>query len=588
VLPTIAISSDKATLKAGETATITFTLSEVSADFTKADVTLVGGSLGPMVQSSTDPKVYTATFTPTAGSTAAQISVASAMFTDASGNQNADGAEANNILEIVTDTELPTIVVSSDKTALKGGETATITFTLSEISTNFALGDVVYSGGTLSNFSGSGKVYTATFTPTSGSTAAQISVASAMFTDASGNQNADGAEANNKVSMTVDTSLPTIAVSSNKTALKAGDTATITFTLSEPSTDFGVDDITYSGGTLSNFTGSGTSYTVTFSPTPGSTVPGVVSVASGRFADGVGNLNADGSETNNTVSMTTDTVPPSIAISSNKTALKAGETATISFTLSEPSTDFSDVDLTLTGGTISNFSGSGTTYTATFTPTPGYTGISEVSVLNNKFSDPNGNFNQDETDTNNKVSMSTDAKLPAIAITSDKATLKAGETATVTFTLSEASADFVNADIATTGGSLSPLVQSSTDPKVYTATFTPTSGSTGTGKISVDSGKFSDAAGNFNADGLEANNNLEIASDTALPSIAITSDKALLGANGTALITFTLTKPSTDFSLADISYTGGTISGFTGSGTSYTAVFTPATGATQGTVIKRE
>ena len=38
--------------------------------------------------------------------------------------------------------------------------------------------------------------------------------------------------------------------------------------------------------------------------------------------------------------MTTDTTPPTIAISSNKTALKAGESELMTFTLSEPATDF--------------------------------------------------------------------------------------------------------------------------------------------------------------------------------------------------------------------------------------------------------
>jgi hypothetical protein len=49
------------------------------------------------------------------------------------------------------------------------------------------------------------------------------------------------------------------------------------------------------------------------------------------------------------------------------------------------------------------------------------------------------------------------------------------------------------------------LVQSSTNPLVYTATFTP-DGSAANGTVRVDSNKFSDAAGNFNQDGLEANN----------------------------------------------------------------------------------
>ncbi|MFM7610248.1 MAG: Ig-like domain-containing protein, partial [Alphaproteobacteria bacterium] len=47
----------------------------------------------------------------------------------------------------------------------------------------------------------------------------------------------------------------------------AGETATITFALSEASTDFAIGDLAVSGGTLSAFTGTGTSYSVLFTPT---------------------------------------------------------------------------------------------------------------------------------------------------------------------------------------------------------------------------------------------------------------------------------------------------------------------------------
>ena len=67
--------------------------------------------------------------------------------------------------------------------------------------------------------------------------------------------------------------------------------------------------------------------------------------------------------------LTQTAVPPTIAIYSNFSTLKAAETATLSFTLSVASTDFSSTDVSATGGTISNFTGSGTAYTATFTPT---------------------------------------------------------------------------------------------------------------------------------------------------------------------------------------------------------------------------
>ena len=107
----------------------------------------------------------------------------------------------------------------------------------------------------------------------------------------------------------VDTSPPTIAISSSATAISRSETATITFTLSESSTNFTASDVTVTGGTLSNFSGSGTAYTALFTPTANSVTNGVINVASGVFTDAAGNANADGTETNNTLAMTVNTVP---------------------------------------------------------------------------------------------------------------------------------------------------------------------------------------------------------------------------------------------------------------------------------------
>jgi len=136
-----------------------------------------------------------------------------------------------------------------------------------------------------------------------------ISVASGTFTDAAGNANADGSDANNRVTLTVDTLPPTIAITSSSTSLTAGQTATISFTLSESSTTFTSSDVTVSGGTLSNFSGSGTSYTATFTPTANSTTNGVITVNTGTFSDAAGNANADGSDADNSVTLTVNTFP---------------------------------------------------------------------------------------------------------------------------------------------------------------------------------------------------------------------------------------------------------------------------------------
>ncbi len=61
-------------------------------------------------------------------------------------------------------------------------------------------------GGILSNIQGSGKNYTATFTPKPNTTTASIiSIGNNAFSDSAGNFNADGIEPNNKVTLLIDT-----------------------------------------------------------------------------------------------------------------------------------------------------------------------------------------------------------------------------------------------------------------------------------------------------------------------------------------------------------------------------------------------
>ena len=118
--------------------------------------------------------------------------------------------------------------------------------------------------GTLSNFSGSGAAYTATFTPTADGSAS-IDVAANAFTDAVGNGNI----AATQFTWTYDGTAPVMTITAN--SVSSGDTTndatlSLTFTSSESTTDFVVEDVTVTNGTLSNFTGSGAAYTATFTP----------------------------------------------------------------------------------------------------------------------------------------------------------------------------------------------------------------------------------------------------------------------------------------------------------------------------------
>jgi large repetitive protein len=112
----------------------------------------------------------------------------------------------------------------------------------------------------------------------------------------------------------VDTSLPTVAISSSKpfVGLVNGspDTALITFAFSEdPSTSFTKDDINITGGTISEVSGSGFIRTAVFTPTTASSTAAVISVASGKYTDLAGNGNVDGADANNTVTINVNTQP---------------------------------------------------------------------------------------------------------------------------------------------------------------------------------------------------------------------------------------------------------------------------------------
>ncbi|MDP4732894.1 MAG: Ig-like domain-containing protein, partial [Limnohabitans sp.] len=128
---------------------------------------------------------------------------------------------------------------------------------------------------------------------------------------------------------TRDTTAPTIAISSNQASLGVGQTATITFAVSEATSDFAWDgstgDLTVTGGRLSALTHVGLNssgqdiYTATFTPTANSSTNGVIRVAAGQFQDAAGNQNLDTwnsadtvtdkvVETDNTVTLTVNTI----------------------------------------------------------------------------------------------------------------------------------------------------------------------------------------------------------------------------------------------------------------------------------------
>lgn len=122
--------------------------------------------------------------------------------------------------------------------------------------------------------------------------------------------------------------------------LGVGGSDTLTFTLSEASTDFDVSDVSVVGGVLSGFSGSGVSYTATFTPTSGATGSATVDVLAGVFTDGSNNNNTPATQ----LVLAYDTVAPTVSDPSTTTIPQQG-TAT-----GDDTTDAPRTSLPKTGG----------------------------------------------------------------------------------------------------------------------------------------------------------------------------------------------------------------------------------------------
>ena len=458
---------------------ITFTLSEPSSTFTLADITVTGGQLSEFT--STSSSVYKANFIATADSTtAAKIKIAANTYTDTVGNTNIASTE----LTLTVDTIKPTVTISSSKNTLKANETAVINFNLSKPSNDFSLSDITVVGGSLSNLVMSGTSYTATLTPSLGFQGnVTIEVAKNTFTDSVANGN----EASIRLVIPVDSLGPTIIISSNDTLLNSTDTAMLTFTISEAVSDFTANNISVTGGVLSNFTGTGAIYTASFTPTANSTTAATINVDANLFTDSAGNKNSAATE----LSINIDTVNPTATITASNNTVNATDDIIITITLSELSADFTLEDISVTGGTLSSFSGFGVDYNVKFTPFANTVTTANISVAPGKYSDNADNFNSVSSTT----SVTVNTTLPSISIVSDHIQLKQGEQANLSFLLSENSNNFTQNDIVVTGGALSAFNGSN---NLYTAVFIPDENSVNAATINVAANTFTDNADNAN------------------------------------------------------------------------------------------
>ncbi|MEQ6928659.1 Ig-like domain-containing protein [Pseudomonas mosselii] len=484
-------------------------------------------------------------------------------------------SSAASVSVAIHETVPPTATITLSDTALKVGETATVTITFSEVVTGFTNADLTVANGTLSAVSSSdgGKTWTATFTPTNNFTNASnvITLNNAGVTDLAGNA---GAGTTSSANYSIDTVRPTATIVVTDSNLTIGETSLVTITFSEAVTGFTNADLNVANGTLSAVSSSdgGITWTATFTPTSAITdATNLITLDNTGVTDLAGNA---GSGTTNSNNYAIDTVRPSATIVVADSSLRIGETSLVTITFSEAVTGFTNADLTVANGTLSAVSSSdgGITWTATFTPTSAITDATNVITLDNTgVTDAAGNAGAGTTDSNN---FAIDTLRPTATIAVADSNLAIGQTSLVTITFSEAVTGFSNADLSVANGTLS-AVSSSDGGITWTATFTPTSAITdATNVITLNNTGVTDAAGNAGAGTTDSNN---YAIDTQRPTATIVLADSNLTVGETTTVTITFSEAVSGFTLADLTAPNGTLSGLSSSdgGITWTATFTP-------------
>ncbi|CAN7487544.1 Ig-like domain-containing protein [Acidovorax sp. LjRoot66] len=481
----------------------------------------------------------------------------------------------------------PTLTSATfNDSALKIGETATVTFVFSTAVNNFDTTDLTVPNGAVTGLSTSdgGTTWTGTLTPNAGVASATNAITVAMTGVSSVSSSTPGTGTANSSNYAVDTMRPTATIVLADTALSIGETSLVTFTFSEAVTGFTNADLTIANGTLTAVSSSdgGITWTGTFTPSASITdTTNLITLANTGVADLAGNAGTGTTDSNN---YAIDTVRPTATTVVADSSLTAGETSLVTITFGEAVSGFTNADLTIANGTLSAVSSSdgGITWTATFTPTAGVADATNLITLNNTgVADLAGNAGSGTTDSNN-YAVSTQRPTATIVV-ADNA-LRIGETSLVTITFSEAVTGFTNADLTIANGTLS-AVSSSDGGITWTATFTPAAAITDlTNLVTLNNSGVANAAGNAGSGTTDSNN---YAIDTVRPLATVVVADPALAIGQTSLVTITFSEAVTGFTNADLTIANGTLSAVSSSdgGITWTATFTPAAGITDPTNV---
>ncbi len=247
-----------------------------------------------------------------------------------------------------------------------------------------------------------------------------------------------------------------------------------------------------------------------------------------------------------------DTTAPTVSITTLAPAITNLSPITYTVIFSEDVTEFSSQDITVTNGTVSNFTQvNAANYT--FQITPVIQGVVEVSVAEDLAKDLALNPNS----ASNLVTVTYDSVQPTVTLSSSAATRTNTSPIPISIEFSELTQGFSINDISVVNGVAGSLSGSGTN---YTFLVAPIG--EGGVEISIGAAMFQDLAGNPNP----ASNQLSHVYDTMQPSVTVSSSAPSQTKDAPIPFTITFSELIADFTVSDLTVTGGTVSSLSGSG----------------------
>ena len=494
----------------------------------------------------------------------------SCTFEDVAGNPGAAADTTADSGDVEVENTHPTVsVFSFSDTAMKTGDTPTLTLTFSEAVVGFASSaDVSCPNGALGTMTSAngGVTWTGTFTPTADTEDdTNVCALATSYTDANGNSG----PAANTANYAVETLAPSVnSITMSDTALKTGDTSTLTIVFTEAVAGFASDDdVTCPRGSLAAMTsGDSITWSGTFTPSANTDDDSNTCSVGTDYTDTAGNTGTAGTSANYDV----DTVAPTVSsIALSDTDVITGDTPTLTIQFSSAVSGFASADdVTCPNGALSTMTSSDSiTWTGTFTPSSSTSDDSNTCDVGTGYTDDAGNTGVAGQSANYKV----DTIAPSVnSISFNDAAMKSGDTPTLTIVFSEAVAGFASADdVSCPNGALANMA--SGDSITWTGTFTPTADTEDDTNVCTVATSYTDTLGNSGGGATSANYAVETLKPTATIAMSTSNSNSGFAKSGD---TITLTVTMSESVTGLVCTIDGEATTMGGSGTSWTSALT--------------